>query len=81
VHLAYERKGFSAFVDLGLAAYVHNARDFEVDQAVAQLADLADNPDAYFRLIEARRPALLAARDRLLADLRTRLGPCEGIRR
>jgi polysaccharide pyruvyl transferase WcaK-like protein len=32
VHLAYERKGFGAFEDLGLEAYVFNVHDFQVEE-------------------------------------------------
>ena len=40
VHLAYERKGFSAFADLGIGQYVHPVRRFDIDSVVAQVEHL-----------------------------------------
>lgn len=37
IHLAYERKGFGAFQDLGLDEYVHNINKFEPARIVAQM--------------------------------------------
>jgi polysaccharide pyruvyl transferase WcaK-like protein len=36
VHLAYERKGFGAFADLGLSEYVHNVNNFDTELVLAQ---------------------------------------------
>ncbi|MUK02266.1 polysaccharide pyruvyl transferase family protein [Vibrio cholerae] len=40
IHLAYERKGFGAFSDLGLDEYVHNVNDFSVNEVLTQVRDL-----------------------------------------
>nr|WP_240959004.1 polysaccharide pyruvyl transferase family protein [Rhodococcus sp. HNM0563] len=39
IHLAYERKGFGAFADLGLTPYVHNVSMFEPNRVVRQVED------------------------------------------
>lgn len=46
VHLAYERKGFGAFDDLGLADYCHNVNRFSVDQVSRQAHDLLTSAEA-----------------------------------
>lgn len=46
IHLSYERKGFAAFADLGLAEFVHNVRRFDpalVERQVAAI--LADESE------------------------------------
>ena len=40
VHLAYERKGFGAFNDLGLGQYVFNVFDFDPKKVMALLTEL-----------------------------------------
>ncbi len=40
VHLAYERKGFGAFADLGLSNYVHNVNTFDVEKVLQQVQAL-----------------------------------------
>jgi len=40
VHLAYERKGFGAFGDLGLEQFVHNVNAFDVDAVYTQVRAL-----------------------------------------
>jgi len=40
IHLAYERKGFGAFSDLGLSEYVHNVSMFEPNRVVEQVRGL-----------------------------------------
>lgn len=54
VHLAYERKGFGAFQDLGLGEYVHNVNDFDpvrVLRSVEALRDEASIREDYDRRI------------------------------
>lgn len=46
IHLAYERKGFGAFADLGLAKYVHNVSMFEPSRVVSQVDELLYDADA-----------------------------------
>lgn len=43
IHLAYERKGFGAFQDLGLDEYVHNVNDFDPNLVMNSVKDLRDN--------------------------------------
>jgi polysaccharide pyruvyl transferase WcaK-like protein len=40
IHLAYERKGFGAYSDLGLGEYVHNVNNFSVDEVLTQVTNL-----------------------------------------
>lgn len=40
LHLAYERKGFGAFRDLGLEEYVHNINDFSPEAVLKQIDHL-----------------------------------------
>lgn len=43
VHLAYERKGFGAFDDLGISPWVHRVNGFDVDTVATQVADLLND--------------------------------------
>lgn len=43
VHLAYERKGFGAFADLGISEYVHSVNHFNVNAVLAQVIALRDD--------------------------------------
>lgn len=45
VHLAYERKGFGAFQDLGISEYVHHYKDFDVNLVVRQVEALIAEHD------------------------------------
>jgi polysaccharide pyruvyl transferase WcaK-like protein len=40
IHLAYERKGFGAFSDLGLSRFVHNINKFDIDDVLRQIQEL-----------------------------------------
>ena len=65
VHLAYERKGFGAFSDLGLGKYVHRYGGFdpsEVADQVCSLAESADARDEYDAMVARTRPARQVAR-------------------
>jgi polysaccharide pyruvyl transferase WcaK-like protein len=73
IHLSYERKGWGAYEDLGLAEFVHDVRSFDVDRVVAQARALRDDPRALFDRVAARLPALHAARRDLLDELARRL--------
>ncbi|MFT3874823.1 MAG: polysaccharide pyruvyl transferase family protein [Propioniciclava sp.] len=46
IHLAYERKGFAAFADLGIGDFVHNAFSFEPAQVVDQMRTLLTSATA-----------------------------------
>lgn len=72
VHLAYERKGFAAFADLGLGAYVHNLGRFSVEDVAKQVSRLIDSPDerrAYEEARDAGLAACSARRGQLLEAL------------
>ncbi len=71
VHLSYERKGWGAYEDLGIAQYVHNARSFDPALVANQVRDLTVDASAYWEAIFDRRPALARARDEILATLRS----------
>jgi polysaccharide pyruvyl transferase WcaK-like protein len=70
IHLSYERKGFSAFEDLGIPEFVHHANRFDVADVVSQLHDLRAGPEDYFRKIHSAVPRLMSAREHLLESLR-----------
>ncbi|MEJ1178642.1 MULTISPECIES: polysaccharide pyruvyl transferase family protein [unclassified Pseudarthrobacter] len=60
VHLAYERKGFGAFDDLGLSEFVHNVNTFSVDTVVGQTESLLTDE----RVRRDYRQRLLSSSDR-----------------
>ena len=72
IHLAYERKGFGAFQDLGLSPYVHNVNDFcpntVISQATALLSE-AKVRTQYAQDVERARHALETERALLVQDL------------
>ena len=43
IHLSYERKGFAAFADLGLAEFVHNVRRFDPALVQRQVTALLED--------------------------------------
>lgn len=69
VHLAYERKGFGAFDDLDLGAWVHSVNAFDpaavAEQVRSLLTDRAVRED-YDAAIAARAKGLLEARRNLV---------------
>lgn len=71
VHLAYERKGFGAFDDLGIAPWVHRVNGFDVDtvhaQVTALLTDEAVRDDYDTRLRESAGRIGEARKDIVLA--------------
>lgn len=70
IHLSYERKGFGAYADLGLPAYVHNARSFDAAQVVAQVEALRASPIEYFAEIRRNVAQLADSREQLVRQLR-----------
>lgn len=68
-HLSYERKGFGAYSDLGLDAWVANAADFDPEKVASKIMapgairDFWANASSGFERIRA-------ARERILAELR-----------
>ncbi|WP_245160787.1 polysaccharide pyruvyl transferase family protein [Blastococcus sp. CT_GayMR16] len=73
VHLAYERKGWGAFADLGLDDFVHNSKAFEPAMVFGQLEQLRASPELraeYRRRVAAGRVKAAAQRSVILERLR-----------
>ncbi|MFZ5654734.1 MAG: polysaccharide pyruvyl transferase family protein [Pseudomonadota bacterium] len=73
VHLAYERKGWGAYADLGLEDYVHDARNFSPDAVAKQVREIQADPTGFWRRVENACAALREKHDELVSDLRGRL--------
>ena len=73
IHLAYERKGWGAYEDLGIAAYAHDARTFDPDAVAAQARDLHDDPEPFWTRVHKAAPALRTQYDAMVSDMRARL--------
>jgi len=71
VHLSYERKGWGAYEDLGIAEYVHSARDFDADLVIEQARQLDADPSGYWTAIERAKPALRDARSTIVSTLQS----------
>lgn len=77
IHLAYERKGFGAFGDLGLQRWVHSVNNFDpsaVAQEVDRLLGEKETRRAYDDAIAASRRHLNEARDTIVTEIRARTG-------
>ncbi|RVW09325.1 polysaccharide pyruvyl transferase family protein [Prescottella agglutinans] len=73
IHLAYERKGFGAFEDLGIADYVHNVNMFEPERILRQIDELISDPEVRDDYRSRQRRALDTAsvgREALVNDIR-----------
>jgi len=73
VHLGYERKSWSAYQDLGVSDYAHDARAFDPEEVAAQARALVADPSDFWKRIERQRPSLVDASERLTAMLQERL--------
>lgn len=73
IHLAYERKGWGAFQDLGLDDFVHDARDFDPQLVARQARELTRDPNTYWRRVEMAKTRLRAERQEIVSDLAARL--------
>lgn len=72
IHLSYERKGFSAFKDLGLEDYVFNVNNFNVDivkQRIDNLLKQEESRKEYKNKISEKLPSLIGYRDEIIQDL------------
>jgi polysaccharide pyruvyl transferase WcaK-like protein len=67
IHLSYERKGWGAYEDLGIAEFVHSARHFDPQEVVSQVRGIRDCPDAFWEPLRRRLP-LLRERSRSLTE-------------
>lgn len=77
IHLAYERKGFGAFQDLGLDGYVHNVNDFDIERVLQQAKDLRTNAavrDDYAQNIEASATKRRGGKSFLISQMRELTG-------
>lgn len=77
IHLAYERKGFGAFQDLGLDGYVHNINKFEPARVVSQMQLLLDDPDVrkqYANDVDAALRKSSEGRQAIVDELRSAAG-------
>lgn len=73
IHLAYERKGFSAFADLGLEEWVHNVNDADVPLVTAQVLSLRDDPEVqrrYDARVRSVLPHLIDCHATVINELR-----------
>jgi polysaccharide pyruvyl transferase WcaK-like protein len=73
IHLSYERKGWGAYEDLGIAEFVHDARNFDPDLVAAQVRELQSSPRRFWDAIAAAVPRLQSHYEDMVADLRARL--------
>lgn len=73
VHLAYERKGWGAYEDLGLGDYVHDARTFDPVLVADQVNRLNNDAADFWGCIEKAAPDLQAQYDNLVGELHRRL--------
>ncbi|WP_372487651.1 polysaccharide pyruvyl transferase family protein [Agromyces atrinae] len=72
IHLAYERKGFGAFSDLGLPDYVYNVNAFDERAVARQVDELLHDAEArrrYDAAITGSRARLERARDSVKSHL------------
>lgn len=77
VHLAYERKGFGAFADLGLSSYVHSVSSFSVGEVRRQVQELIrsrDARDSYQAAVQRAVTRVASERDGLARTLRNMVG-------
>ena len=72
IHLSYERKGWGAYQDLGLSEYVHDARTFDPQKVVAQIASIRTQPDLFWEKISNRVSGIQKSYADLVSDIATR---------
>lgn len=73
IHLAYERKGYGAFADLGLEPFVHNVYNFDVAKVLQQCHDLRTSRQVrehYDRRINERKTERVAQGEALIRHIR-----------
>lgn len=77
VHLAYERKGFGAFSDLGLSEFVHNVNKFNPEAVLAQtnlLLTSGSERERYRQSIESTSVSRNRARAGLVEAMKSSVG-------
>lgn len=75
IHLAYERKGWGAYEDLGLSEFVHDAYTFDPQLVARQVRFLAADPSYLWDRVQKASSALSRKWDELVRDLRERIVP------
>jgi polysaccharide pyruvyl transferase WcaK-like protein len=73
VHLAYERKGFGAYGDLGIAEWVHNVNTFdpaEVKDQMIQLTSSSERRAEYDHALQMSGPLLAKDRAEIVQSIR-----------
>lgn len=76
VHLAYERKGFGAFADLGISRWVHSVNHFDPVVVEAQVRELLSDADTrleYDERIRSSAARIAEARQGIVAELKRRV--------
>lgn len=73
IHLAYERKGWGAYEDLGIARFVHDARTFDPAKVTAQVKELHEDPGPFWAQVREAVPSLQGQYEGLVSDLRARM--------
>jgi len=74
IHLAYERKGFGAYDDLGIADWVHNVNSFDVEKVRRQIHELMYDDvvrSSYDEALKSSGPRLSREREDLVSIIRT----------
>lgn len=77
IHLAYERKGFGAFDDLGLGEFVHNVNKFEPERVIRQIDRLTKDDayrDTYARHVVSAFSAAREKRKTVVSAIRSMVG-------
>jgi polysaccharide pyruvyl transferase WcaK-like protein len=77
IHLAYERKGFGAFDDMGLRQYVHNCNKFEPMRVVRQVRGLLEDERVradYAAQVQLAFTHGRNSRQQLIEEIRTLVG-------
>lgn len=69
IHLSYERKGFSAYQDLGLGEYVFDARDFDPDKIASKIQEVLSDPQSYWSHVENSLPQIRDSREAVTATI------------
>ena len=78
IHLSYERKGYSAYADLGLHEYVHDARNFDPEVVLKQVSEILADPTDYWSRIDAASAGILSQRNSVVSALREALTGADG---
>jgi polysaccharide pyruvyl transferase WcaK-like protein len=73
IHLAYERKSWGAYEDLGITEYVHDARTFDAAKVAEQVNALQHDPRHFWAKVWTSVPSLQKQYADLVTDLRQRL--------